>query len=148
MKIRTAVAEDLAVITEFNIHVASESEGLALDPKTAIAGAEALLGDRSKGFYLVAEIEGKIAGQLMITYEWSDWRNGNIWWIQSVYVKPEFRGGGVFQSLFQRVEKLARESGGVCSLRLYVEKHNERALRAYAKLGMTETAYKILEFPF
>ncbi len=83
----------------------------------------------------------------MITYEWSDWRNGNIWWLQSVYVQESCRGNGVFQALFQHVEKLARESGEVWSLRLYMEKHNDRARRAYQKLGMREMDYEVLEFP-
>lgn len=149
MKIRTAVPDDLAVIADFNLKLARESEGLELDAATVNAGVSAVLRDKSKGVYYVAEAAaGAVAGQLMITYEWSDWRNGQIWWIQSVYVKPEFRGNGVFVALFKHVEKLVRESGEVCSLRLYVEKHNERAQRAYLKLGMKETAYEIFEVTF
>jgi GNAT superfamily N-acetyltransferase len=147
MKIRTAVPGDAAVISDFNIKLALESERLELDPQTVAAGVAALIADRSKGIYFVAEAAaGEIAGQLLITYEWSDWRNANIWWIQSVYVKPEFRGGGVFQALFRHVEKIARESGEVWSLRLYMEKHNERARRAYQKLGMKDMAYEVLEY--
>jgi GNAT superfamily N-acetyltransferase len=146
MKIRTAVPDDLAVIADYNIKLALESEGLKLDPPTVTAGVEALLRDQSKGIYFVAEIAGAVVGQLLITYEWSDWRNANIWWLQSVYVAQEFRGGGVFQALFRHVETIARDSGDVWSLRLYMEKHNERARRAYQKLGMKEMAYEVLEY--
>lgn len=125
---------------------ALESESLTLDAKTVSAGVSAVLKDQSRGIYFVAEIGGAIAGQLMITYEWSDWRNGNIWWIQSVYVPEAQRGAGVFTALFRHVEMLARESGEVCSLRLYMEKQNERARRAYKKLGMKEMHYDVLEF--
>ena len=146
MKIRTGVPGDLAIIADFNIKLALESENLTLDPKVVTAGVAAVLKDRSRGIYFVAEIDGVIAGQLMITYEWSDWRNGNIWWIQSVYVAEAHRGAGVFKALFRHVEMLARESREVCSLRLYMEKHNERARRAYEKLGMKEMHYDVLEF--
>ncbi|HZV33333.1 MAG TPA: GNAT family N-acetyltransferase [Verrucomicrobiae bacterium] len=147
MKIRTALAYDIAVIADYNIKLALESEGLTLDPPTVNAGVAALLRDSSKGIYFVAEAAGgTVAGQLLITYEWSDWRNANIWWIQSVYVAPEFRGSGVFQALFQHVEKIARDSGEVWSLRLYMEKQNERARRAYQKMGMKEMSYEVLEY--
>lgn len=147
MKIRTAAADDIAVIADYNIKLALESEGLTLDSATVIAGVEALIGDASKGIYFVAEAaRGVVIGQLLITYEWSDWRNANIWWIQSVYVAPEFRGSGVFQALFRHIEKIARDSCEVWSLRLYMEKHNERARRAYQKLGMKEMCYDVLEY--
>ncbi|MDB6021215.1 MAG: N-acetyltransferase [Pedosphaera sp.] len=146
MKIRTAVPGDLKVIADFNIKLAQESESLKLDAQTVTAGVAAVLNDESKGIYFLAETAGVVVGQLMITHEWSDWRNGDIWWIQSVYVNEAFRGNGVFKALFQHVETLARESGEVCALRLYMEKHNERARRAYQKLGMKETAYEVLEF--
>lgn len=146
MKIRTAVPGDLTVIADFNIKLAWESEHLKLDPKIVTPGVAKVLQDKTKGIYFVTEIEEMIVGQLMITYEWSDWRNGDIWWIQSVYVKEEFRGQGVFKALFEHTEKLARQSDGVCALRLYMEKNNERARRAYLKMGMTETAYEVLEF--
>jgi GNAT superfamily N-acetyltransferase len=146
MNIRKAVGGDAAVITDFNIRLAQESEGLHLDLGTVTQGVAALLKDPSKGTYFVAETpEAGLVGQLMITYEWSDWRNGNIWWIQSVYVRPEFRGGGVFKALFDHVERLARESGEVCSLRLYMERDNDKARRAYAKMGMHEGGYVVFE---
>lgn len=147
MKIRTALADDVAVIADYNIKLALESEGLTLDPATVTEGVATLIRDLSKGIYFVAEgAGGAVVGQLLITYEWSDWRNANIWWIQSVYVAPEFRGSGAFQALFRHVEKLARDSGEVWSLRLYMEKHNERARRAYQKMGMKEMDYEVLEY--
>jgi GNAT superfamily N-acetyltransferase len=96
----------------------------------------------------VACAGGEVIGQLMITYEWSDWRNGNFWWIQSVYVRPDWRGEGVFRRLYQEVERQARQLGGSCGLRLYVELDNTRAQQVYARLGMRETAYKIYESDF
>jgi GNAT superfamily N-acetyltransferase len=146
MKIRPAVPADLPVIKEFNVRLALESENLRLDPATVLTGVAAVLNDRLKGVYFVAETpNGEVVGQLMITYEWSDWRNGNIWWIQSVYVRPDFRGRGIFKSLFQHIHKLARETPEVCTIRLYLEKHNESARQAYTKLGLTETAYAVME---
>jgi GNAT superfamily N-acetyltransferase len=146
MNIRNATGDDAAVITDFNIRLALESEDLQLELSTVTQGVATLLKDPSKGIYLVAETPGAgLVGQVMITYEWSDWRNGNIWWIQSVYVKPEFRGAGVFKALFDQVERRARESGVVCALRLYMDKHNDKARRAYAKMGMHEGAYVVFE---
>lgn len=164
MKIRMAVLKDLEVIAEFNVNLARETEGLELDPETVRKGVEALLKDRAKGIYFVAETDedptatnskfkvqssmssvGWVVGQLCITYEWSDWRNGNFWWVQSVYVNKEFRGRGIFAALFEHVQRLARERPGVCGLRLYMEKENEPARRAYQKLGMKQTHYQVFE---
>ncbi|MDB6125399.1 MAG: putative acetyltransferase [Pedosphaera sp.] len=146
MNIRQATPKDAAIIADFNIRLAQETEDLLLEPNTVRQGVEALLKDPAKGFYFVVETsEAGVVGQILITYEWSDWRNGNIWWIQSVYVREEFHGKGVFKLLFEHVEKLAKESGEVCSLRLYVERENGRAHRAYQKLGMEETHYRVFE---
>jgi GNAT superfamily N-acetyltransferase len=148
MNIRAATSKDAATIAEFNIRLAQETEDLRLDPNVVRLGVEALLKDPAKGSYFVAETPGTgVVGQILITYEWSDWRNGNTWWIQSVYVRDEFRGQGVFKLLFEQVQKLAKASGEVCSLRLYVEKENRRAHRAYEKLGMQETHYLVFEKP-
>jgi len=103
------------------------------------------LTDPTKGIYYVAEMEGAVVGQLMITYEWSDWRNGTIWWIQSVFVKPEFRRAGVFRSLFNHVRTLAQRREDVCTLRLYVYADNARARQSYERLGMSRTHYEIFE---
>jgi GNAT superfamily N-acetyltransferase len=90
-------------------------------------------------------VAGDVAGQLMITYEWSDWRNGNIWWIQSVYVKPEFRRAGVFRALFHHLESLAKTQEDVCMLRLYMHAENTRARQSYERLGMSRTKYEVFE---
>ena len=100
-----------------------------------------MLADESRGLYRVAELDGKVVGQMLITLEWSDWRNRWFWWIQSVYTAPEARGKGVFRALYDAVESEARSRGDVCGLRLYVEKENETAQKAYSKLGMKRSHY-------
>ena len=148
MKIRKARASDTLVIADFNSRLAWETEQLRLEPATVRRGVRALLKDAAKGNYFVVEANGAVIGQLLITYEWSDWRNGNFWWIQSVYVAAEFRSGGVFRALFGHVQKLAKARRDVCGLRLYVEKNNRRAQQAYDRLGMTHTHYEIYETSF
>lgn len=145
MNIRTARLDDVPVITDYNLRLAKETENLELDLPTVTAGVKALVSEASRGTYYVAEAEGKVMGQLCITYEWSDWRNGNIWWFQSVYVQQEFRGQGVFTALFEHIESLARANPEVCGLRLYMEQENHRARRAYGKLGMEQTHYQVFE---
>jgi GNAT superfamily N-acetyltransferase len=145
MKIRKARPTDAAVIAEFNTRIAWETEKLRLDPQTIRRGVRAVLKDPGKGTYFVVEMEGTIVGQLLLTYEWSDWRNGDFWWIQSVYVAAEHRQAGVFRALFAHIQKLATTRHDVCGLRLYVERHNDRAQRAYAKLGMAKTHYEVFE---
>ena len=145
IKIRKAALADLPVIADFNVRLAQESEGLGLDPACVEAGVAAVLTDPAKGIYYVAEVAGTVAGQLMITYEWSDWRNGTIWWIQSVYVKPEFRRAGVFRALFHHLQNLAKTRKDVCTLRLYVHADNTRASQSYERLGMTRTKYEVFE---
>ena len=127
MNIRQAALSDAPVVAEFNLRLAGETEQLRLDPEVVRAGVAAVLSDPAKGIYFVAEAEGAVVGQLMITYEWSDWRNGNFWWIQSVYVAPEFRQRGVFHVLFQLVHRLAKSRQDVCGLRLYMHAENHRA---------------------
>jgi GNAT superfamily N-acetyltransferase len=145
MKIRKGILKDADIIAGFNVKLARESEDLELDLNTVTQGVTALLNDPAKGVYFVVEEDSQIIGQLLITYEWSDWRNGNFWWIQSVFVKEECRGRGVFASLFEHVRGLAREEGDVCGLRLYMEQENERARRAYKKLGFEQTHYQVFE---
>jgi GNAT superfamily N-acetyltransferase len=136
------------MITVFNLRLAMETEGLRLDPHCVKAGVSALLADPSKGIYYVAEVDGMIVGQLMITYEWSDWRNGMLWWIQSVYVAQEFRRRGAFGCLFAHLERLARERKDVRSLRLYMHRDNTAARQSYEKLGMAQTHYEVFELEF
>src|SRR5258706_7988212 len=109
--IRSATADDASIIADFNIRMAMETEKLAVDPSSIFPGVRAVLVDPSRGQYFVAEIEGKVAGCLSITHEWSDWRNGDIWWIQSVYVHEDFRREGVFSALYRHVQKVARAAG-------------------------------------
>ena len=148
MKIRKAKVSDAAIIADFNVRMAQETEHRELNRSRVHRGVTALLKDAAKGVYFLAEINGFVAGQLSITTEWSDWRNGNFWWIQSVYVAPEFRQRGVFRALYSHVHKLAKSRRNTCGLRLYVEHNNTRAQRAYAQLGMKATHYKFFEIDF
>ena len=148
MKIRPARRTDTAVIADFNARMAWETERRRLDPARVRRGVAALLRDRAKGIYFVAEVQRAVVGQLLLTNEWSDWRNGNFWWIQSVYVVPEFRQAGVFRALFAQVHQLAKSRRGVCGLRLYVDADNIRAQNAYERLGMKRSHYQIFEEDF
>ena len=144
VEIRNAEPGDWATIAEFNRSLAAETESKALDWDTLSEGVRKVLADPHKGRYFVAELDGRIVGTTMITYEWSDWRDGWIWWIQSVYVRPETRGHGVFARLYRHIEALAADSG-VRAVRLYVLDSNARARAIYARLGMKSTGYQVLE---
>jgi len=146
--VRIADVIDAPIITEFNAAMALETERLKLDPERLAAGVKALLVDPAKGFYCIAELNGAVVGQLMITYEWSDWRNATFWWMQSVYVLPVYRKQGVFKALYRYIESLACNQGLVCGLRLYVEQENDRALKTYEALGMTRSHYQMMEVGF
>jgi GNAT superfamily N-acetyltransferase len=143
---------DAAVIADFNARMAWETEKRRLELEGVRAGVTALLNDPSKGIYFVAEIESAasvfVAGQLLITYEWSDWRNGNFWWIQSVYVAEKFRGAGIFRALFEHTLALARSQPDVCGVRLYMDAENTQARRAYERLGLKQTNYQVFEMDF
>lgn len=145
MKIRKATDRDAGVVAEFNGLLAEETEHRKLDRKILLRGVKAVLNDAAKGIYFLAVVNGMVAGQLLITYEWSDWRNGNFWWIQSVYVRKEFRQQGVFRALYEHVETLAKKNKLVCGLRLYVERRNERAQKTYENMGMKRAAYEMFE---
>jgi len=146
--LRRATLSDAPTIARFNALLASETEQISLDQDRLLKGVEALLRDSTKGFYVVAESKNVIVGQLMITYEWSDWRNGVFWWIQSVYVEKAFRGTGVFKMLFDHIHSLAISSPDVCGLRLYVEKRNVRAKQTYERLAMHSSHYEMYEMDF
>ena len=146
--IRNANIADAKVIADFNYSIAAETEHLELDRKRLLRGVKALLKDDSKGFYILAEVKGRVAGQLMITYEWSDWRCATFWWIQSVYVPTEFRGAGVFKQLYRYIEERARKNKSVCGLRLYVEQSNTRAQQTYEHLGMNKADYTMYEIDY
>ncbi|HLA96415.1 MAG TPA: GNAT family N-acetyltransferase [Pyrinomonadaceae bacterium] len=145
MKVRIAKIEDTASLVAFNQAMALETEGKTLNSDILTAGVSAVFSDEKKGFYVVAEENGEVAAGLMVTHEWSDWRNGWFWWIQSVYVRPEFRGTGLYGKLYEFVKAKAAEAGNVCGFRLYVEKENEKAQRVYEKLGMHQTYYLMYE---
>ena len=148
LEIRDALPADADTIADFNSRMAEETEGRPLDPRLIGPGVAALLADDAKGRYWVAADGGQIVGQIMVTYEWSDWRNGLLWWIQSVYIHPDYRRKGVFSALYRHVESLARAADGVRGLRLYVENDNERAQNTYRALGMTDPRYRVMEAIF
>jgi GNAT superfamily N-acetyltransferase len=148
VSIRAATSEDIEFLVDGNAQLALESEHLSLDRNRLRDGIRAMFAQPSRGFYSVAEVGGVRAGQMMITFEWSDWRNGVFWWIQSVYTVPEFRRRGVFRALYQYVEELAKLEGNVCGLRLYVEDSNHRAQETYGRCGMKETGYRVLEVDY
>lgn len=145
--LRAASASDADTLVDFNAAMALETENLVLDRSVLARGVRAALDDETKGMYFVAEVDGRVVGQLMITHEWSDWRDGDIWWIQSVYTHPDHRGRGVFASLYRHVEHIARERGAA-GIRLYVETHNASARATYGKLGMELAPYAIMETIF
>jgi predicted ABC-type ATPase/GNAT superfamily N-acetyltransferase len=143
--IRQAGPADALVVVEFNHRLAEESEGKTLDAALLEPGVAAVLADANKGLYYLAEEDGRALGQIGLTFEYSDWRCGWLWWIQSVYVRPEARRQGVFRSLYCHVENLARQDPSVIGLRLYVEEANKAAQQTYFKMGMTRTGYLVLE---
>lgn len=145
MKIRKAEKHDINSLIGFNEAMAFETEGKKLFTGTLKKGVEAVFDDPQKGFYVVAEDNGRAIGGLMVTFEWSDWRNAWFWWIQSVYVDPEYRGKRIYSQLYDFVKAEARAAGGVCGFRLYVEKENTHAQRVYEKVGMEETYYLMYE---
>lgn len=143
---RPATIDDAPVIAAYNRAMARETEHKELDPDTLLAGVRAVFDQPGHGRYLVAQdAGGVVVGCLMITFEWSDWRNGRFWWIQSVYVHPEHRRRGVFRLLYQAVRELGEAEGGVCGYRLYVERDNHAAQQTYRTLGMTGTGYLLFE---
>jgi GNAT superfamily N-acetyltransferase len=146
ISIRPATLDDLGTIIDFSARLAAESEGIDLDREVLAAGIGSALEDSSRARYFLAETAGKVAGQLMITYEWSDWRNGMFIWIQSVYVRAENRRKGVFKALYDHVIELA-SSPGYCGVRLYVHDGNTSARETYLRLGMVEPGYTVLETP-
>ncbi len=148
VKVRHAVARDRAAIVAFNQAMALESEERALHLPTLEAGVGRVLDRTGEGFYLVAEADGRTVGSLLVTFEWSDWRNGRFWWIQSVYVLPAFRRRGVYSRLHAWVRDAARAESDACGIRLYVEKDNRGAQATYEALGMSVTDYLLYEEEF
>ena len=143
--IRNARPDDLPLIVDFNLRLAEESEGKKLDLAVLNKGVKRALDFPEMCRYFMAEVHGEVAGQTMITYELTDWRDGVLWWLQSVYVRPEFRKIGVFKSLYLHIATLAKSTTDVRGLRLYVEQGNSRAQRVYEQMGMQPGGYLVYE---
>jgi len=144
MNIRLADKDDIQALVGFNQAMALETEGKKLEASVLTPGVAAVFEDSNKGFYVVADDESVVGG-LLITYEWSDWRNKWFWWIQSVYILPEFRGQSIYRAMYAFVKQLADSRGGVCGFRLYVERENVHAQKVYEQLGMHESHYLAYE---
>lgn len=145
MNIRLAQRSDIADLVKFNRNMALETEGLELDAEKLTKGVTAVFDRPENGFYVVTEIDGEIIGGLMVTYEWSDWRNARQWWIQSVFIKPTYRGRSLYTKMYDFVKKLAEADGNVCGFRLYVEENNVKAQAVYEKVGMSRSHYLMYE---
>jgi GNAT superfamily N-acetyltransferase len=145
IQVRIAESTDIETIAELNTAMAWETEQKRLNPATIRRGIRAVLDDSDYGFYVVAEQNDQVVGCLMITYEWSDWRSGRFWWIQSLYVRPDSRRHGVFKRLHDFVKAQALQHAEVCGLRLYVEQSNQVAQQAYRQIGMLPTTYQMYE---
>jgi len=148
VRIRKATLGDVATIVEFNTQLAHETEGLLLDKILVRRGVEDVLADPLKGTFWLAEVNGAVVGQLLVTSEWSDWRDGFFWWIHSLFVKKEWRGRGIFHALFEFLHEQAAEHPDVCGVRLHVEAQNSRAKRVYQMIGMERTRYEVYEMDF
>ena len=146
--VRRGEPRDAPVVAEYNRRLALETEDKVLDPAVLARGVARVLGDPTRGLYYVAEANGEVVGQAMLTFEWSDWRDGWLWWFQSVYVRADARRHGVFRQLFETVVRAAREAGDVVGLRLYVEKDNLRAQQTYQKMGMEDGGYLFYHLSF
>ena len=137
---------DAGAIINFQLAMARETEELELDRDTCTRGVEAVFADPNRGRYFVAESERRVVASLMITYEWSDWRNGVVWWIQSVYVIDELRGQGVYAGLYEYVQSLVNADESIRGIRLYVDRRNSRAQQVYTRLGMNGEHYSVFEW--
>ena len=148
IKVRSATSSDVDFIVDANLRMAKETENLDLDPEVLRKGVVYLMSHAGEGQYLVAAQNSQLCGTLMLTYEFSDWRNGRFWWIQSVYVPQPFRRQGVYRAMHHAVRELARQDSQACGLRLYVEQANRGAQQTYATIGMSQTHYKMFEEEF
>ncbi len=145
MHYREALPADASAIIDFQLAMARETEDLELDRDVLTRGVNAVFADPALGRYYIAESDGRVIASLMITYEWSDWRNGMVWWIQSVYVIPEFRRRGVYAGLYDHVKSMVEQST-VRGIRLYVDKRNTPAQKVYTRLGMNGEHYQVFEW--
>jgi len=144
--IRQAVPADGSTLVEFQLRMAEETEGVALDRAVVTEGVKGVFSDPARGQYVVAEDGGRVVGSLLLTTEWSDWRNGTFLWIQSVYVLPAFRRQGVFSALYRRARQLVEASPALRGLKLYVVKNNVRAQQTYQALGMKGGHFELFEW--
>ena len=146
--VRPASLDDLEALVNFNVAMSLETEGKTLDMELLRQGTRAVFDSSQRGFYLVAEADGSPVGSLLVTYEWSDWRNGWFWWIQSVYVRPEWRRMGVYSAMHRWILDTAKSRPDVCGVRLYVDRNNHAARKTYRSLGMSESHYDMFEEDF
>lgn len=145
ISVRKSVESDIDTIADFQLRLAKETENLSLDLTTLKKGIRAMFDDPRLGRYFIAEVDGQLVGCHSITYEWSDWRNGVVWWIQSVYVIETQRKNGIFKAMFNNLQKLMSQESQVVGLRLYVDKTNIRAQHVYSSLGMNGEHYSVYE---
>jgi GNAT superfamily N-acetyltransferase len=146
LEIRPARPGDAAAIVDFQIRMARETEGMEHDLPPVARGVQAVLDDPAKGQYWVAESAGRVVGSLLTTWEWSDWRNGTVLWIQSVYVPLELRGSGIYRRLYEHLRERVLASPGLMGIRLYVDRRNAAAQRVYERLGMSREHYEMFEW--
>ena len=146
MIIRQAITADSESIVKFQLAMAWETEQLQLNEPTVIKGVAAVFEDQAKGIYYVAETEGKVVGSLLTTFEWSDWRNGTVLWIQSVYVRPEYRKRSIFSKLYKHIQEKVNNNIDLRGIRLYADKTNIPAHGVYEHLGMTAEHYQMFEW--
>lgn len=146
MIVREATTEDAGAIVEFQLKMAMETENLQLNQDTVNEGVQAVFNDVSKGTYYVAEKNGKVIASLLTTFEWSDWRNGTVLWIQSVFVLPEFRGNGVYKKMYQHIQHRVEKNDQLKGIRLYVDQTNLRAQKVYSRLNMSAEHYQLFEW--
>ena len=146
VQFRDATPSDAAAIVDFQLAMARETEDIELDRPIVVRGVDAVFADPSLGRYFVAEASGEVVASLLITYEWSDWRNGLVWWIQSVYVIPELRRRGVYAGLYSHVKAMVDAEPAIRGIRLYVDTRNVAAQQVYARLGMHGEHYKVFEW--
>jgi GNAT superfamily N-acetyltransferase len=146
MKVRKATSTDKLSIVDFQLKMAAETEGIKLDEPTVFKGVSAVLEDTGKGQYYVTEIEGKVVASLLTTYEWSDWRNGTILWIQSVYVLKNHRRKGIYRNMYTHLKQLVQQDNNLNGIRLYADKSNLPAHKTYQQLGMSPDHYITFEW--
>lgn len=146
MIVREARPEDMETIVDFQVNMALETENIALDPDTVHLGVKAVFTDPAKGKYYIAEKAGKVIASLLTTFEWSDWRNGTVIWLQSVYVMPGHRGQGVYKGMYRHIQEKVERNNRLKGIRLYAEKTNVTARKVYENLGMTSEHYLLYEW--